>query len=314
MNSLTQTLMANAHLRSLLMSCGAVVAGLTASIVRGGVSVFPAVLTLLFAVFLQISANLRYGYYDMKYLSGENLGGPAPAVGRGVRSDRAQKMNITKIVSNAFAILALTVGVPLFEFIGWAGIVFIIVINILLYFNFAGPKALVRTPWGILVTFVLFGPVAVSGTAMIQDYNNHYWMPIAVNSLISGLMAVNAHIAIMYARFEEDMKNGKYTFTVSRGKNVTKVIYLVDALIVSALFIIRPYMLGFPNFWIFPVVAVCLIASSEWVCHLMSKSDRNSMRLISRVTMYQYIVLICVLLMVVAYGMEDFKFNLIHLV
>lgn len=314
MNSLSKTLLANAHLRSLLMSCGAVLAGLTASIVRGGVSIFPALLTLLFALFLQIAANFRYGFYDMKYSSGENIGGSMSANGRGVRGDKSRKMFLMKLASNAFSILALTVGVPLFEFIGWIGIAYIFVICGLLYFNFAGPKALVRTPWGILVTFAIFGPVAVSGTALIQDFNNTYYTPIVVNSLISGLMAANAHISIMYSRFEEDVKNGKQTLTVMRGKSVTRSVYLINAVVASALFCVRPYLLGFDNFWIFPLVALLFIASSVWEASLMSHTDRPSMMRLTRITMYQYIVVVAVLLMVVAYGMEEFKFNLIHLV
>lgn len=314
MNSLTKTLLANAHLRSLLMSCGAVLAGLTASIVRGGVSIFPALLTLLFALFLQTASNIRYGYYDLKYSSGENLGASSIPVGRNVRGDKERKLMIMKMASNAFSILALTVGIPLFEFIGWIGIAYIVVICGLLYFNFAGPKALVRTPWGILVTFVIFGPLAVSGTALIQDYNNTYWTPVVVNSLISGLMAANAHISIMYARFEEDVKNGKRTLTVRGGKSVTRVIYLVNAVVASALFCVRPYLLGFDNFWVFPIVALLFIGSSVWEASLMAHSDRLSMMRLTKITMYQYIVIVAVLLAVVAYGMEEFKFNLLHLV
>lgn len=314
MNSLTKTLVANAHLRSLIMSCGAVLAGLTASIVRGGVSIFPALLTLLFAMFLQTASNLRYGFYDMKYSSGENLGDHISADGRGIRSDRDRKMFLMKLGSNAFALLALTVGIPLFEFIGWIGIAYIVVINVLLYFNFAGPGALVRTPWGILITFALFGPVAVSGTALIQDYDNTYWTPIVVNSLISGFMAANAHISIMYSRFEEDFKNGKRTLTVSHGKTVTKVVYIVNAVAASALFCVRPYLLGFDNYWVFPIVALFFIATSIWEESLMSHSDRTSKMRLTKITMYQYVVVVAVLLAVVAYGMEDFKFNLIHLV
>lgn len=314
MNSLSKTILTNAHLRSLLMSCGAVLAGLTASIVRGGVSLFPAFLTLLFAVFLQIAANFRYGFYDMKFSTGENFSGPTQFTGRGLRSDKERKMFLLKLGSNAFSILALTVGIPLFEFIGWIGIAYIVVICGLLYFNFAGPQALVRTPWGILVTFVIFGPIAVSGTALIQDYSNTYWTPIVVNSLISGLMAANAHISIMYSRFEEDVKNGKKTLTVSRGKSVTRAAYLINAVIASVLFCVRPYLLGFDNFWVFPLVALLFVASSIWEANLMSRTDRPSMMRLTRITMYQYIVLVAVLLMVVAYGMDDFTFNFLHLV
>lgn len=314
MNSLSKTLLANAHLRSLIMSCGAVLAGLTASIVRGGVSIFPAFLTLLFALFLQTASNLRYGYYDMKYSSGENLGSHAAADGRGIRSDRDKKMFLMKLGSNAFSILALTVGIPLFEFIGWIGIAYIVVINVLLYFNFAGPKALVRTPWGILVTFALFGPIAVSGTALIQDFDNTYWTPIVVNSFISGFMAANAHISIMYSRFEEDVKNGKRTLTVSNGKTVTRAVYLINAVLASVLFCVRPYLLGFDNFWVFPIVALFFIGTSIWESRLMTHNDQPSKMRLTQISMYQYVVVVAALLAVVVYGMEDFKFNLLHLV
>ena len=62
MNSLTRTLVYNAHPASLIIGIGAVMSGLTASVIRGGISVFPAIMTLLFMIFMQIASNLYHGY------------------------------------------------------------------------------------------------------------------------------------------------------------------------------------------------------------------------------------------------------------
>ena len=71
MNSITRTIVYNAHPASLIISTGAVMGGLTASVIRGGITIFPAIVTLLFALLLQISGNLYHGYLDRQFGAGE---------------------------------------------------------------------------------------------------------------------------------------------------------------------------------------------------------------------------------------------------
>lgn len=310
MNSLTKTILYNAHPASLIISAGAVMGGLTASVIRGGITIFPAIMTLIFAFLLQISANLYHGYFDLRYGAGENISGMRD---RDMRSLNTSRVQLLRIVANGFGILTVTAGLSLFSFIGWLGVGYFAMIVVLLYFYFAGPKPVMRTKWSIGFTFLLFGPICVSGTALIQNMHNNDWLPIIVYSLIIGLLAANAHIAVQYLRYEEDLINDKETLVTSKG-GLTRYVYLINAALVTAILIIRPTAVDFVTPWIGIIIGICLLVSSLWVFSHMHKDPKSISRMVRTVTMYQYILVTLTLMCIVLYSVDHFKLNVIQLV
>lgn len=310
MNSLTRTILYNAHPASLIIGVGAVMAGLTASVIRGGISLFPAVMTLLFAIMLQISANLYHGYVDLCYGAGENISGMNDRSSRAFNSSRIYLM---KAVANGFGILALTTGLALFSFVGWIGVGYVVAIILILFFYFAGPKPFVRTKWSLIVTFLLFGPIAVSGTALIQNPESSEWLPVVVYSFINGFLAANAHIAIQYLRYEEDRMNGNETLVTAKGGSFTRFVYLGNSILVCLILVVRPTAIDFVSSWVGIILACCLLVSSVWVFSMMHRNPVRVSRLVRTVTMYQYVLVIIVLMCIVMYAMDDFKVNFIKL-
>lgn len=310
MNSITRTIVYNAHPASLIISTGAVMGGLTASVIRGGITIFPAIVTLLFALLLQISGNLYHGYLDRQFGAGENIAGMND---RASRSANASQVQLLKIVANAFGILTVTVGLSLYAFIGWIGIAYFALIILMLYFYFAGPKPMVRTRWSVVFTFIFFGPICVSGTALIQNMTNPNWLPIAVYSVIIGLLAVNAHIAVQYLRYDEDMMNSKETLVTAKGGSFTRFVYLGNAALVTAILIIRPAAVDFVTPWIGIIIGVCLLLSSAWVFGMMHRNPTTVSRMVRTVTMWQYIVVSVTLMGIVLCSIDNFKINLIQL-
>ena len=311
MNSLTRSILYNAHPTSLIISAGAVMGGLTASVIRGGISIFPAIMTLIFAFLLQTSANLYHGYVDLCFGAGENISGMDD---RNSRSRKSSQVMLLKIVANGFGILTITAGLSLFSFIGWLGAGYMAIITVLLYFYFAGPRPVVRTKWSVVFTFLLFGPICVSGTALIQNMHSDNWLPVIVYSVIIGLLAVNAHIAVQYLRYEEDMMNCKETLVTAKGGSLARIIYLVNAAIVTSILIIRPTAVDFVTPWIGIIIGLCLFASSIWVFVHMHKDPTTVSRMVRTVTMYQYILVTVTLLGIVLYSMEHFRIYVIQLV
>lgn len=218
-----------------------------------------------------------------------------------------------KVVADAFGILALTAGLALFSFVGWIGVGYVVFIMLILYFYFAGPAPIVRTKWSILVTFLLFGPVAVSGTALIQNPESQEWLPVVVYSVINGLMAANAHIAVQYLRYEEDCINCKETLVTAKGGFFTRFVYLGNALIVAAILIMRPTAVEYVSPWIGMIIAFVLVVSSVWVFSMMHRDPVKVSRMVRSVTMDQYILVIIVLLGIVLYAFDDFKITFIRL-
>ena len=310
MNTLTKAIVKYAHPSSLILSVGAIMAGLTASVIRGGITFFPALMTLIFAIFLQVSGNLYHGYTYLTRAVNENLYGMGDPKSR---SSNLAIANLLKVVSNAVVILAITAGLALFSFVGWLGVAYLAVIILILYFYLAGSHPIVRTRWSIVVTFLLFGPIGVSGTAIVQMPESSEWLPVIVYSLINGLMASNAHIAIQYLRYNDDMANGFQTLVTLKGGSVARIIYLGNALIVSLILIIRPTAVEFVSHWVGISVAAVLLISSIWVFAHMHRDPAKVSRLIRSVTVDQYILLIVVLLAINLYAFDDFHIYFFHL-
>ncbi len=283
--------------------------GLTAAVIRGGISVFPAIMTLIFAVLLQMSANLYHGYFYFRTRTDEVV---SPGEAMHSKVSNSSRVTLLRIVANALGILALTTGMTLFTFIGWISMIYVVVIGVVLYFYFMGPKPLVSTKWSILITFFLFGPVAVSGTALIQNMTNPNWLPIVVYSFINGFLAANAHIAIQYLRFEEDHKGGNETLVIAKGGNFTRFVYLGNAIIVAAILIIRPSAVEFVSPWVGIAIGIGLVISSAWVFSMMHKEPVKISKLVRSVTLGQYVIVTVVLMAIVMYSVDRFNINIFH--
>ncbi len=297
------------HPSSLIISAGAVMGGLTASVIRGGISLFPAIMTLIFAMLLQLSANLYHGYFDRCYGAGENISGMHDRDSRAANSSRVTLM---RVVANGIGILALTAGMTLFAFVGWIGMIYVVVIAVLLYFYFMGPRPAVRTKWSILFTFLLFGPIAVSGTAIIQNMESTNWLPVVTYSVINGLLAVNAHIAIQYMRYDEDRMNGKETLVTAKGGKFTRFVYLINDIIVSAILIIRPAAVEYVSPWVGIVIGVGLFISAIWVFGMMHREPSQVSRMIRTVTLDQYVIVTVTLMAIVLFAIPNFHLHIFH--
>lgn len=306
MNSITRTIFVNAHPASLVISVGAVMGGLNASIIRGTVGIFPAVMTLIFAVLFQISANLYHGYLDLQYGAGENISGMNSRQSRALNDSRVQ---LIKIMANGCGLLSLTAGMALFPYIGWLGVLYMAIILLLVYFYFSGPLPIVRTRWSVLFTFIFFGPIGVSGTAFIQNPSMSNLLPIVVYSCIVGLLAANSHIAIEFLCYRQDEINGKETLVTAKGGKAARYVYLINAILASLILMLRPSTFEFVSPIIGITVGLALLLTSIWAFVLMKEEPGKVSRKIRGIAMWQYIVIMIVMMCIVTYWME-FKFNI----
>lgn len=304
MNSLTRSIINQAHPASLVLGCGSVMSGLTASVIRGSIDLFPALMTLIFAALLQLTVNLYNGY---RMYAGVYAKHHDEATMR--RADSVET-KLMKVITDALLILTVTVGLPLLTYIGWIGVVYLVVILTILHFNFKGPRPLVRTPWALLVTFVLFGPIGVTGTALVQNLDSPVWMPLVTYSIINGLMAVNAHIAVMYATYQVDIMQEKQTLLVTEGVTFTRSLFLLDTFIVCLLLVARQCVSEIVSIYVAIVIALFLLLSSIWVFARMTKDPLRWTTLLMKVTKTQYILLILVMMTVVICSISSVSVNI----
>ena len=296
--TITQRVIFNIHPASLLLSTGAVIAGLAASVIRGGIATMPALLTLLFAVCFQISGNLYYGYHRVLHSIEENK-----TEQRGID---VIGFRILKVLSNTFFILAVSVAFPLFTYIGWWSLLYLVATMEIVYLYFGGPCPLVRTRWSVLVTFLLFGPIAVSGTAFIQKTTFDDLTPIIAYSVISGVLAANANLALQFLRRIDDVKDGMTSLLAIRGSLMVRMIYMFDIMVACVIVLLPMSAVGFANGWIPYLVALFLFASGIYVYILMKRDSLEDAFRIRKIAIWQYIAVLFMMLCLVFYADESY--------
>ena len=292
----------NIHPVSLLLSAGAVLAGLAASVVRGGVAVSPALLTLVFAVLIQISGNLYYGLHRVRTSIEDNMVEQRDIDRYGYK--------IMRPLSQAFFILAVTVAMPLFTYIRWWSILYLGVVVLLEYFFFCGPRPLVNTRWSALVTFLLFGPVAVSGTAFVQNASFSHITPVVLYSIVSGLLAANGNIALQFLRREDKVRDGMTTLLDIRGAMVVRIGYLFNVLAVCAIMVLCPEELGFASPWYAVVVGVFVIGSAVYVFRLMKQTSVEAAMKIRKYVIAQYVAIALLILFIALFSLDTYGLSI----
>ena len=169
-------------------------------------------LTLLFALLIQIGTNFANDYFDfVKGADSKERKGPKRAVNEGWISPTAMK----KGTAIAFSIAAL-VASPLIVSSGlWSiGILIAAIACGILYTG--GPKPLGYLGLGEVFVFLFFGPVAMCGAFFVQA--GTLSTSVIVASLSPGLLSCSLIIANNLRDFETDRKANKKTLVVRFGK------------------------------------------------------------------------------------------------
>ncbi|MBQ0019178.1 MAG: 1,4-dihydroxy-2-naphthoate octaprenyltransferase [Bacteroidales bacterium] len=186
----------------------------------GQTSVFqwiPAVLCLLFAMLMQIDANLINDYFDcINGVDGEDRLGPKRACAQGWVSMYAMQRAIAFTTC-----ISLVVALPT---IYWGGWEMLIVGVLCALFAFLYTTCLARLGLGDLLVLVFFGLVPVCITYYVQLH----CIPRTVLALATGMGLVTDNLLIVnnYRDRDTDLKAGKHTLIVSIGPKAAEWLYL----------------------------------------------------------------------------------------
>lgn len=203
--------------RTLMMSVGAVAAGSATDLLRGNFELLPGTLCLLFAVLAQASGNATHHYFDSLRRACPNSH----------HNDETARLMLARI-GQALGIMGAGVGVALLSMTGWWGLGFATVIVLIEWLANCGRRPLMTTPWGALVTFMLFGPVCVLGTAMAQSeyeatvpFSSYDLVPALFMAAVMGLQAVEIHLLISYFNRSYARRHQGHTFAAAFGRHAT---------------------------------------------------------------------------------------------
>lgn len=204
-------------------------AGTACASLTGNSELLPASLCILFVVFAQLSANFYYRYHDLRYHCGTDID-------RRIRQHATNApLNVLREASFAMLLLAVMIGCVIATMGGWWTVIVGLFIFIATYLTCGGSAPLLRTPFGPVSSFILFGPVCVLSTCLLQVtheekelVNWSYMVPALYMSVIIGLMAVNATLLYGYANYMSDLRNSKVTLSGAIGRKASRMVVLVN--------------------------------------------------------------------------------------
>ncbi len=235
---------------SLLLGVSSVIMGWGAATVHGNGEILPAILCLFFAVFMQLYNNWAHRYYDIKYKFGEYIDDEYDLADK----DVLDTYSIIKETSRGCLVLALMVGLGIMMLAGWWTIIIGLLVYLCGWANSHGQNPILRTRWNVLITFIVFGPIGVISTELVQsatghtsqDFlmsftNNLSWFdlgPAVILSLPAGLIAVAAHLAHGLGKYDSDVENNKRTFQTWIGRRNTARLFLVCSLLIPFCYVL----------------------------------------------------------------------------
>ena len=217
---------------SLMMGAGAVLAGTACAALRGNAEYLPATLCLLFTIFAQLSANYYYQYFD-------DVNNCGSIIDNKIQTKAStDNFSLRKEASFGMALIALMIGLTLAGMEGWWIILIGIVVVLFAWLSCGGSTPLLRTPFGPLCSFILFGPIAVISTSLIQSMREAQeplnWFDITPSlymSVVIGLMCVNTTLLYAYSTMLTDLRNAKQSFVTAYGRKATRALFLFNGIV-----------------------------------------------------------------------------------
>ncbi|MBD5280199.1 MAG: hypothetical protein HDS35_06615 [Bacteroides sp.] len=264
---------------SLMLGIGAVLSGNAAAQVHGNAEFFPATICLLFVIFTQLAANAYHRYHALLVLKGLT---PDSVVRLSGSRGGNDQLLFYRVFSFGLGILALMTGLTLVAMGGfWFGAigVFILIASWMLV---GGNSPLLLSTWGFGFTFIMFGPVAVISTSLLQSSHESTdplnWFdisPAIFMSVVVGFMAANAYLAFVYASYFRSKKMMRFTFTALYGRRATRITYLCFGLVASGLYIWSCFAIGLDKPWFAVVPGLICLGFDIYIWRKMKTSPRH---------------------------------------
>ena len=204
--------------------------------------IIPSIITLVFAVLLQILSNLANDYFDfIKGIDTTERMGPTRVLAGGLLTQKQLRIGILVniiLIGILWIYLIWIAGIPLL-IIGLLCLVGAIIYS-------GGPFPFGSKALGDFLVFIFFGVFAVTTTYYIQALK--LTMPVFISSLPMGLLITGILVVNNYRDIETDRKAGKITLAVIMGRKLTRI-YLLVLILLSYLIAIYLVITLKPAYW-----------------------------------------------------------------
>ena len=303
------------HFPALLIGIGAVLGGTAAANLRGNAEVLPATLCLIFVIFAQLAGIALYLYNVVKKMRTEK-GLDSKSDIRGEREEAtklAARETYYKAFTFGFALMAFMVGNSMCSMGGYMMILIGAFIFVAGWFMMAGRYPLLDTPWGPLFSFLLFGPIAVITTSLIQSQHEATealnWFDIAPSLYMSGsigFLAAIANIVTNHVRYDYDRRAHNETFLITFGRKTSRKIILLCAFLCAAMMIFSAYRLDFVHPWQALIPTVPTLAVNLWIVYALRTRPADNLKIVELIS-YANVTLFGLLSLIVSffYGVTE---------
>ncbi|MDE6271586.1 MAG: hypothetical protein K2M31_01085 [Muribaculaceae bacterium] len=245
----------NANFSTLMLGAGTVFAGTAAAAIRGNMEIMLAILCLIFVMLAQLSANFAHNYYAAsKYY--DNLPRPRYSVYAHDEVKNQLAVRVLREASFACAILAAVVGLGIMA-ISAAPYIVIGIGVLIVAFNYIlnfGKNPAFGKPYTILFTWLLFGPIGVIGTSMVQCQHEatSLWSffdhaPSLFLGPAMGFLACNVHMSYSYSMFRLDPERKSRGMTYILGPRFVEILFIINGLLMLGLIIFKVFFLDYPQ-------------------------------------------------------------------
>ncbi len=212
-----------------------VLVGVAAAYADGRFLWLPALLCLLFALLMQVTANFVNDYVDfLHHRDQDDRLGPKRACAQGWITPEAMRAGILRST-----VLSCLCGLPL---VLWGGWLMVLVGVLCVAFCFLYSTSLSEKGYGDLLVLLFFGLVPVCVTYYLQTGTVTF--SVVLYSLSMGLVTDSLLIVNNYRDIRQDAASGKRTLVVLMGADASRWLYLLVGLVSLALVLLVLLPLG----------------------------------------------------------------------
>lgn len=224
---------------------------------HGSMEVTPALLCLLFAIFAQCTGNVMHRYFDAKKHLGENESD-------NIQTSDGRHRSLVFILREGirvYGILTLMAGLAVMSVSGWWSLAVAGMIIAIIFISNGLDHPLSHSITYPIMTFLLFGPIGVIGTALVQSEQSptqflSWWNigPALMAGVMTGLLAVNCHVIFGMFHRQDNEETARTTFYGRYGRPATLFFIAVNTLLFGAMGIWAPVGMEIAGgIWYLPV-------------------------------------------------------------
>lgn len=282
-----ETLWQALNCNTLFMGVGAVLAGNASAQIHGNGEFLPMTVCLLFIIFAQLTGNSVYRYHEQvcKWGGINNTDHP----NRNATVQGYNKALFYKVSSFVCGMLALMMGLTVISMGGWWFAVVGVFIVIAGWLMTGTSTPMVLSPWSPVFTFILFGPVAVISTSLLesaheaQDLFSRFDIgPALYISVIIGLMAANVNLVYNYATYFLFKESQHDTFSGSFGRRTTRIIFLANSVISLILGLVGCFDVSLTMPWLATSPGIICFCVNIYIWYAMKTFPRHELMKVAK--------------------------------